>query len=476
MAKDAICLDDKECYKPQSQSDAGNYLVFGYNIQDEESSHVFSMEKQNDDIIMGGVLSLNRETTSFIQQFYNRNPNMEKQFAHYLHRQNGYLAIGDDIDQLLNVLSIGKNDLTWIRYYNHDPTAMYQVQLEKIELINTFENETIFENDTTEYLDILTFDTAISGIAMNEIWQDDVLTFIINVSDVALIENTYYPYCIDTGHDNIIDDLYNKLPDIRYYPYCIDTGHDNIIDDLYNKLPDIRISLPSKIGKAGYEFIISPQQYVVQIHDEIANQFCLDISFDWDEGICLGSLAMNNYIVIYNEDAEAIAVYDKNLNHQRQQNSNNQNNDDLFDVAAQENPYVYALSMALVVLLFCFLFLSLICACLLRRKDSGKYERLNAWHIRGRSVTVDPASSPVRIKGPVSPEHVAVDVKKQESLELDSRSSSDNKGKGKDRREVNVSMDSSITPFGSYYDGNVKAIVYDRVIEPWMEDDNIDAI
>jgi len=479
MAKDTICLDHDDCYESdnsdsESQSDESegssdesdesdeseeyqdgdNYLVFGYNLKSERrerSSHVFSMEDQNDDIMMGGILSLNRETTSFIQQLYLQNQDVEHQFAHYFNQNNGYLAIADAVDQLLDLLNIEDEDLSWIPYYNQEIPAMYQVRLEHIELINAFENEVIFDDEPTENLNILTFDTAMSGIAINEEWEDEVLTFIEEKSDVTLIRT-------------------------RYYPYCIDTNSDNVLNDIYYKLPEIRISLST--SKLGYEFIISPEQYVVEMDNNTVDfPFCLDISFDWDDGICLGSSTMNNYIIIYNEDAEAIGIYDKNLNHQRQQN--NDENYDSFDLAEQEKKYVFALSLALVAVLICLLCVSGICVYLLRKRNKqteGETGRgIRTWNQRRKSVTIDAGSSP-RGNVLLSPEHVAMNSKRKRHLELDSRSSNVNGSNSKSRNEVNVSMSSSVSPFGSFYDGNVKSIVYDRIIQPYSLEDDMDAI
>eukprot|EP00486_Rosalina_sp_Unknown_P000645 CAMPEP_0201567234 /NCGR_PEP_ID=MMETSP0190_2-20130828/7633_1 /ASSEMBLY_ACC=CAM_ASM_000263 /TAXON_ID=37353 /ORGANISM="Rosalina sp." /LENGTH=475 /DNA_ID=CAMNT_0047986983 /DNA_START=392 /DNA_END=1819 /DNA_ORIENTATION=- len=475
MAKDTICLNYDECYASQSSSDESesdsdsesmeeyqdedNYsMVFGYNIKNDASSHALSMEDQNDDIMMGGILSLNRESTSFIQQLYLKNSNsVQNQFAHYFNQENGYLAIGDAVDRLLDLLSIENNDLTWIPYYNQETSSMYQVRLEQIELDNTLGNENIYSGEETEHLDILTFDTAISGIAMNEIWQDQVLTFIQNTSDVALIEN-------------------------KYYPYCIDTDYDDVLDDIFNKLPQIKISLST--SNLGYEFIISPEQYVVEINNHsIDYRFCLDIRFDWDDGVCLGSLAMNDYIVIYNEDTESVGIYDKNLHHQRQQN-NIQNYDSL-DLGEQEKKYIYALSLALVAVLICLLCVSGICVYLLKRTNKQTEDEtgygISTWNQRRKSVTIDGRLSP-RANVSLSPEHVAMNSKLSHKLELDKRNSSVKKSNSKSgsdnksRHEINVSMSSSVSPFGSYYDGNIKSIVYDRIIQPWSLEDDMDAI
>ena len=354
MAKDKICLDYDECYASESNfnsdepelkdQDEANYLVFGYNIQtnsESEESHVFSIEDQNDNIMMGGILSLNRESTSFIQQLYIQNENhMERQFGHYFNLRNGYLAIGDAVDELFDLLDIGmiynyflfeptkmsamqiynikhseSGDLTWIPYFLQEISSMYQVELKQIEVDNVMQSEIVYDGEGNGDLNILTFDTAISGIAMNEIWQDEFLTFIQNVSDVALIFNRGYPY------------------------YCINTDYDNVLDDIYNKLPHIKISLSADSNMV-YEFIISPEQYVIEINnDTIDYRFCLDISFDWDGGVGLGSLAMNNYVIIYSEDEQSIAIYDTNLNHLRQQNNNNP-----FDLSEENQKYIFILS------------------------------------------------------------------------------------------------------------------------------------
>ena len=221
---------------------------------------------------------------------------------------------------------------------------MYQVELEQIELENVLESEIIYDGEGNEYLNILTFDTAISGIAMNEIWQDDFLTFIQNTSDVALIFNRGYPY------------------------YCINTDYDNVLDDIYNRLPYIKISLPGS-SNIVYEFIISPEQYVIEINnDTIDYRFCLDISFDWDGGVGLGSLAMNNYVIIYSEDEQSIAIYDTNSNHQQNIENNDDNNNNPFDLEGEDQKYIFILSL-LVVVLICLLLVSGICVRLLKKMN-----------------------------------------------------------------------------------------------------------
>ena len=84
MAKDKIYLDYDECYtsdsnhnsdEPESSDEDQDvviiwYLDIIYRLAQIGKTHVFSMEDQNENIMMGGILSLNREDTSFIQQFH----------------------------------------------------------------------------------------------------------------------------------------------------------------------------------------------------------------------------------------------------------------------------------------------------------------------------------------------------------------------------------------------------------------------
>merc|ERR1712048_1091816 len=145
-----------------------------------------------------------------------------------------------------------------------------------------------------------------------------------------------------------------------YYAYCIDTDHDHLLDDMFDKLPNINIQLSPSAT-----YIINPQQYVVDINNKSMHyQYCLDLSFDEDDGICLGSHMMEHYLIIYDDDDERIGIYDANENRQRQQL---QSANDPLDLIEKEKSYIYALSIGLFVLLICLLFISGICVCLLRR-------------------------------------------------------------------------------------------------------------
>lgn len=208
-------------------------------------------------------------------------------------------------------------DLEWIPYYDNvsASTAMYHLYLDQVTVDNGGDAEIIFEGDANwnQSLNTLTFDTFVTGISLNEEWQDEILEFIVNVSDVALIENMYYPYCIDTDYDDVLNDIFNKLPDIK-------------------------ISIPSTYSSM--EYIISSEQYIVEINnDSIEYNFCLDISFDCDDGVCLGSAALSNYVIIYNDDKKLVGIYDNNLHHERQEDTQ-----DLMEFAEQNKKYIFALS------------------------------------------------------------------------------------------------------------------------------------
>lgn len=310
--------------------------------------------------------------------------------------------------------------------------SMYQIHLEQITLSGG-DNTNILYDQSEDDLNILTLDTGITGIAMEEQWEEMVLEYITN-SGVSLVRGAYYAYCIDTDHDHILDDMFDKLPDIN-----------------------IKLS-PTMT------YIISPQQYVVDINnDTMQYQFCLDISFDEDGGICLGSHVMENYLIIYNDDNEKVGIYDGNKNHRRQQL---QSDSDPLDLIEKEKSYIYALSIGLFILLICLLFISGICVCLLRkmsksRNQNHKYDEVAAVKSgRRKSVTIDSHLSPKRIKAQ------CVDINSpEERLDLDSSNNSN----------VN-SNSSSISPLQKYLDGNIKSIVYDRIIKPWNMEEELDAI
>ena len=141
--------------------------------------------------------------------------------------------------------------------------------------------------------------------------------------------------------------------------------------------------------------------------------------------------------------------------------------------------------MSLVVVLICLLSVSGICVCLLKRMNKLTENevgcRVNAWNQRRRnSVPIDDAALSSNEHISLSPQHVAIDSRLVKKLELDSMGSSVKRSKikneNKSRNEMNVSVSSSVSPFGSYYDGNVKSVVYDRIIEPWNLEDDMDAI
>ena len=123
MANDTICLDYDQCYENSDSSESGSSssdssdenqevpngeFVFGYNIEEEQSeeTHVFSMEGQNNNIVMSGILSMNREITSFIQQLFTQY-DLDNKWAHYFSSEDGYLAVGDGVDELLQLLELG---------------------------------------------------------------------------------------------------------------------------------------------------------------------------------------------------------------------------------------------------------------------------------------------------------------------------------------------------------------------------------
>eukprot|EP01084_Bolivina_argentea_P114624 204027_1 len=349
-----------------------DYFFFGYNVEKRGRSHILSLDGYDDHMMMGGILALNRKQSSFIQQLYVEHP-AHRSFAHYFNRNKGYMAFGADVDDLIQQLAIDKADIEWMSYHGNDEW-LYQVELTRVSL-----------NDDVIFSDgLVTFDTAVTGIGMSRKWRDLVL-----------------------GRLNIADD-----------PFCI--------DDL-NVLPDINIEL-----SADMTYKISPEQYVVIID----NQFCLDISFDEDEGVCLGSHVMENYLIIYDDERQSIGIYDDNVRHKY-------NNDAFVADSIQNKDYIYALSLALVAVLVCLLFVSAVCVALLHRVAITSTPQ-QAKHQTRKSITVD---------GYASPQHIVINSEqtKQHSLELNAD-------------DEESSMSSSASLLQSYYDGNVKSIVYDRVI------------
>jgi len=448
MAKDIIHLntysnndDNSDEYDGDSSDDdqnEANYLIFGYNAENQEiNTRSYAFQVHNE-MNHGGILALNRRRTSFVQQLYIQHK-VSRQFAHYFHEDNGYLAFGDDVETLINRLEIENRDIAWIPYLNQDQSSMYDVHLEQVTLSNDDAELIIFEDNdnSNENLNILTFDTGITGIGLNHQWSDIVLDYIVNQSDVKLVSNRYYPYCIDTDTEDLLDDIFNKLPNIN-----------------------IRLS-------ANMIYIISPEQYVINTDNDdythhLHYQWCLDITFDWYGSVCLGSHVMQNYLIIYNNDTQRIGIYDKNINHQRQQNG-----PDSLELVVDDKKYIYALSLALVGVLVCLLVISAFCVMLLRKMTKSKeIDFIPKWdnNRRRNSVTIDELSSPIKI----SPQHIAIDAvnTKQEHLELDSSQSS---------KDINISVSSSISPI-RYYDGNVKSIVYDRIIQPLSFEEEMDAI
>jgi len=452
MANDTICLDYDQCYAYSEHSESGSSsidssdenqevetgeFVFGYNIEEEQSEekHVFSMEDQNNNIVMAGILSMNRDITSFIQQLFAQF-NIDNKWAHYFSSDDGFLAVGDGVDELLQLLELDNEDFAWIPYYENvsESTAMYHLYLDQLSVDNEEDTKIIFEGDANwnQSLNVLTFDTFVTGISLNEEWQDDILEFIADTSEIELIDNGYYPYCINTTHDDLVDDIFNGLPDIR-------------------------ISLTGNM-----EYIISAEQYVVAIdNDSIEYNFCLDISFDCDDGVCLGSAALSDYVIIYNDDTKFVGIYDNNQHHEREENT--QNTQDLLEFTEQSTKYIFALSIALAAALICLLLISGICVFLLRRmsrkkEDDSMYGR-NKWNSMRRNS--------VRLENSMSPDHVDVNEKVSHKLELDPS--------GSNSKNKSMSFSSSLSPL-HYYDGNIKSIVYDRIIQPWTLEDNIDAI
>eukprot|EP00488_Nonionellina_sp_1-RS-2012_P001324 TRINITY_DN2127_c0_g1_i1.p1 TRINITY_DN2127_c0_g1~~TRINITY_DN2127_c0_g1_i1.p1 ORF type:complete len:200 (-),score=73.00 TRINITY_DN2127_c0_g1_i1:143-664(-) len=173
---------------------------------------------------------------------------------------------------------------------------------------------------------------------------------------------------------------------------------------------------------------------------------------------------MENYLIVYDDDAKQIGIYDANANHQRLQNVLDVQTLDQLD--ATHNVYIYALSLALVGVLICLLCVATVCVVLLHRvagPTEGQLKfALPKWNSqRRKSVTMD---------GDVAPQHINIDSTKakKECLDLDKSY--------RNTPNANSSFSSSISPLQSYYDGNVKSIVYDRIIRPWNSEDDIDAI
>ncbi len=112
MARDIIEINDNSDHVNQNDDEEENYLVFGYNIEESKKpprsrSQIFSIDDtKDDDFMMGGILSLNRKNTSFIQQLYNKH-RISRIFGHYFNKENGYIAFGDDVENLLRNLNIG---------------------------------------------------------------------------------------------------------------------------------------------------------------------------------------------------------------------------------------------------------------------------------------------------------------------------------------------------------------------------------
>ena len=109
MARDVIDFED-DSQSGEEPKGNENYIVFGYNEKQstKQKSHIFSLEDTQKNMVLGGILSLNRQQTSFVQQMYTHQSKRHKKiFGHYFNGNDGYMAFGmDDVRNLMELLDL----------------------------------------------------------------------------------------------------------------------------------------------------------------------------------------------------------------------------------------------------------------------------------------------------------------------------------------------------------------------------------
>merc|ERR1711971_514296 len=241
-------------------------------------------------------------------------------------------------------------------------------------------------------------------------------------------------------------------------------------------LPDFQIRISSSLT-----LMISPEQYTTQ-RSISSDEWCLDISLDWDDGVCLGSHAMEHYLILYDDEMQNIGVFDNNTKHQRafdgdvDGDGEDEPDEEQIEIleTEEERQYLYALSLAMLAVLICLICVAMLCVALVRRVSRRKRGAVNSvWRWPGskeprrQSITIDLAESPK-----LEAEHIVMDDNSPKKLQLD-RGANGNKTKSKvqaqDRYRVKAPKEKEkelqISP-QKFYDGNFKSIVYDRVIRP----------
>merc|ERR1711971_677430 len=229
-------------------------------------------------------------------------------------------------------------------------------------------------------------------------------------------------------------------------------------------LPDFQIRISSSLT-----LMISPEQYTTQ-RSISSDEWCLDISLDWDDGVCLGSHAMEHYLILYDDEMQNIGVFDNNTKHQRAFDG------DVDGDGEEERQYLYALSLAMLAVLICLICVAMICVALVRRVSRRKRGAVNSvWRWPGskeprrQSITIYLSESPK-----LEAEHIVMDDNSPKKLQLDrgangNKTKGKGKGQGQDRYRVKAPKEKEkelqISP-QKFYDGNFKSNVYDRVIRP----------
>merc|ERR1712013_943628 len=232
-------------------------------------------------------------------------------------------------------------------------------------------------------------------------------------------------------------------------------------------LPDFEIRISSTLT-----LTISPEQYTTQ---SSSGAWCLDISLDWDDGVCLGSHAMEHYLILYDDEMQNIGVFDNNTKHKRAFDGDSDvdgggdHGEDEEEIeileSAEERQYLYALSLAVLICLVC---VAMVCVVLVRRVSQRKRGASNSvWRWskepRRQSITIDLAESPK-----LRAEHIVMDHSSPQKLQLDRDANLKGiktKGQGQAHAKASKGKALQFSP-QKYYDGNFKSIVYDRVIRP----------
>lgn len=151
MAKDVISFDD-------DSKNNEDYIVFGYNEKPpiKQRSHVFSLDDTQNNMVLGGILSLNRQKTSFVQQMYTQQSELKEViFAHYFNGNDGYLAFGNDdvndLKQQLDISMLFRISFIYFYYFCHRESRHFMDRLFTIRYGDTFNVSNSFGTNYIEW-------------------------------------------------------------------------------------------------------------------------------------------------------------------------------------------------------------------------------------------------------------------------------------------------------------------------------------